>query len=50
MKTAALMVALVTSFNLTNAARSDEVDLKFGSFIKINAALANKGVNGIDDA
>ena len=29
---------------------TDDIDLEFGGFIKINAALAEKGVNGIDDA
>lgn len=29
---------------------TDDLELEFGGFIKINAALAEKGVNGIDDA
>ncbi|MBT5187363.1 MAG: hypothetical protein HOM01_11180 [Kordiimonadaceae bacterium] len=49
-KKAALLVALITSITANSVTMSEEIDLKVGGFIKINAALANKGVNGIDDA
>lgn len=33
-----------------SAELTDDLELEFGGFIKINAAVAEKGVNGIDDA
>lgn len=46
----ALVLLVLTMMIFVANVRAEEVDLKFGGFIKINAALATKGVNGIDDA
>ncbi len=45
-----LIVAVLALEFYMNEGNADEIDLKFGGFVKINAALASKGVNGIDDA
>jgi len=45
------MIVAFIAFNVFMFdAKADEIDVEFGGFIKINAALATKGVNGIDDA
>ena len=46
----ALLAFNAFSVEANSAEIPGDLDIKFGGFIKINAALAQKGVNGIDDA
>ncbi|MCP5381911.1 MAG: porin [Kordiimonadaceae bacterium] len=50
MRIAALIIALIAMSIGVKQANAEGVDVDFGGFVKVNAALATNGVNGIDDA
>jgi len=50
MRTAILIVATLVIFANVIDAKADDREIDLGGFIKVNAALTTKGVNGIDDA
>ena len=45
-----ITVAMITVLTSFVDAKANDIDFKFGGFIKVNAALNTNGINGIDDA